>query len=60
MKLVLATRNKGKIAEIKEILADFQAIELLSLADFPDLPKIEETGTTFKENAILRPKPSPN
>ena len=30
MKLVLATRNKGKIAEIKEILADFQAIELLS------------------------------
>jgi len=56
MKLVLATRNKGKIAEIKEILADFQAIELLSLADFPDLPKIEETGTTFKENAILKAK----
>ncbi len=56
MKLVLATRNKGKIAEIKEILADFQEIELLSLADFPDLPKIEETGTTFKENAILKAK----
>ena len=56
MKLVLATRNKGKIAEIKEILADFQAIELLSLADFPDLPKIEETGTTFEENAILKAK----
>ncbi len=56
MKLLLATRNKGKIAEIKEILADFQEIELLSLADFPDLPKIEETGTTFKENAILKAK----
>ncbi len=56
MKLVLATRNKGKVAEIKKILEDLPEVELLSLRDFPDLAPIEETGKTFQENAILKAK----
>jgi len=56
MKLVLATKNKGKIAEIVKILADLPQIEILSLADFPEIPSIAETGQTFTENAILKAK----
>ncbi|MCD6319988.1 MAG: XTP/dITP diphosphatase [Candidatus Desulfofervidaceae bacterium] len=56
MKLVLATKNKGKIVEIVEIIADLPQIEVLSIADFPELPPIEETGKNFKENAILKAK----
>jgi XTP/dITP diphosphohydrolase len=56
MELVLATRNKGKIAEIKELLFDIPSLEILSLYDFERLPEIPETEETFMENAILKAK----
>ncbi|HDD43290.1 MAG TPA: XTP/dITP diphosphatase [Candidatus Desulfofervidus auxilii] len=55
MKLVLATRNKGKIKEIKALLSDM-SIEILSLSDFKNIPKIPETGKSFLENAINKAK----
>jgi len=55
MKIVLATNNKHKIEEIKDILSD-PKFEILTLNDFPDFPKIEETGKTLEENAILKAK----
>jgi XTP/dITP diphosphohydrolase len=55
MKIVLATNNKHKIKEIKDILFD-PKLEILTLNDFPDFPKIEETGKTLEENAILKAK----
>jgi len=53
MKLVLATKNKGKLAEMQELLADLP-FELVSLADYPQLPEIEETGESFAENAAIK------
>jgi XTP/dITP diphosphohydrolase len=49
-KLVLATRNRGKVAEIRELLEGF-GIELLTLADFPNMPEVVEDGETFEANA---------
>ncbi len=51
MKIVLATSNKGKIKEFKEYLKDF---EVYSFNEVMDEFEIEETGTTFKENAIIK------
>jgi XTP/dITP diphosphohydrolase len=48
--LVMATRNPGKVRELREILKGLN-IRLLSLADFPELPEIPEEGATFRENA---------
>jgi XTP/dITP diphosphohydrolase len=53
MKILLATANMGKIRELQEMLKG-QAIQVLSLKDFPDFPEIEETGTSFAENALLK------
>lgn len=53
IKLVCATKNKGKIAEIKELLANTD-IKLLSLDDFSPIGDIEETGQTFMDNAVLK------
>lgn len=53
MLLVLATRNKKKLGEIVEILGDL-GLELADLTRWPDLPDVEETGTTFEENARLK------
>ena len=49
-KLVLATRNREKVEEIRELLEDL-GIELLSLKDFPDVPEVAEDGETFEANA---------
>lgn len=51
--LLLATRNKDKIKEISLALAGLP-LELKSFLDFPDLPEVEETGSTLKENAFLK------
>ncbi len=51
-KIVIASHNAGKISEIRDLLAPFQ-IEVLS-ADELNLPDVEETGTTFRENAALK------
>ena len=53
MQLVLATNNKGKIKEIKQLLADLP-ITILTADDFLEFPDIEETGETFAENALLK------
>jgi len=55
MRIVLATNNKHKIREIKNILSDLP-VEILTLEDFPGFPKVEERGMTFEENAILKTK----
>jgi XTP/dITP diphosphohydrolase len=59
VKIVLATRNKNKVEEIREILKMylddeiFSQIELLSSADF-QIPEIEEDGETYEENALKK------
>lgn len=55
-KLLLATRNKGKIEEFRRILEEIAPgeIELVGLDQFSDLPDVEETGSTFEENALLK------
>jgi len=52
MKIVLASGNKGKLAELKILLADL-AIELVSQAELK-IPNVPETGLSFVENAILK------
>jgi len=49
---ILATRNAHKTEEIRHILGD--RFEVLDVTSFPELPEIEETGTTFLENARLK------
>jgi XTP/dITP diphosphohydrolase len=51
--LVMASRNPGKVRELREILKDLD-VHLLSLADFPELPEIPEEGPTFVENAAAK------
>ncbi len=51
--VVLATRNKGKLAELATLLQEF-GVEVKGLDDFPDVGEIEETGATFAENALIK------
>jgi len=51
-KIVLATRNRGKLREMREILRDV-SVELTTAEDV-GAPDVEETGTTFEENATLK------
>ena len=53
MRFVLATNNPGKIQEMREILPNL-GIEFLTRNDVGIDIEIEETGTTFKENALLK------
>lgn len=53
MNIVLATRNKKKVEEIKRIVKDMP-ISVYSLDDFPDCPEVEEDGKTFEENAVKK------
>ena len=55
-KLLLATRNQGKIVEFRRILDAIAPgeIELIGLDQFPDLHDVDETGSTFEENALLK------
>ena len=51
-RLILATRNPHKTGEIRAMVAD--RYEVLDATAFPEFPEIEETGTTFLENARLK------
>ena len=51
-RLVVATRNAHKTAEIRAMIGD--SFEVLDVSSFPECPHIEETGTTFLENATLK------
>ena len=50
--LIIASHNQGKIKEFKELLAPF-GVKIYAASDL-DLPDVEETGTTFQENAALK------
>lgn len=51
-RLVIATRNAHKVSEIREILGPQFLVEPITAV--PDAPEVEETGTTFEENALLK------
>ena len=51
--LVLATRNEGKVRELRELLKDFP-IEIRSLNDFGPIPEVVEDGKTFDDNAYKK------
>lgn len=51
-RIVLASSNPGKLAEIREVLAD-SGLELVAQSDF-GIGDAEETGTTFVENALIK------
>ncbi len=53
MKLIFATKNKGKLKEVKNIFSEFD-LELLSLNELPDPPEIIEDGNTFEENSLIK------
>jgi XTP/dITP diphosphohydrolase len=56
-KIVLATKNTGKIAEFERLLSQFTPdVKVLGLADFPDMPEVLESGKTLNENARLKAK----
>ena len=54
-KIVFATANEGKVKEIKEILADF-SIEVVSLKEMNITTEVDENGTTFEENSLIKAK----
>jgi XTP/dITP diphosphohydrolase len=59
-RLIFATRNRGKIVELRELLADLQAVEVLSLDELAiarpglDVPDVVEDADTFAGNAIKK------
>jgi XTP/dITP diphosphohydrolase len=53
MKFIAATKNKDKIAEIKEIVRGFP-FEVISMEDAGFNDEIEENGTSFEENALIK------
>ena len=55
LKLVLASKNLGKIAEFERMLGQqANSVKVLGLNDFPDMPDVEESGKTLSENARLK------
>ncbi|MBC6457996.1 RdgB/HAM1 family non-canonical purine NTP pyrophosphatase [Actinomadura sp. HBU206391] len=65
MKIVLATRNQGKIVELRRILAGDgdaahvdgpgpEVFDVVGLEEFPDAPEVPETELTFEGNALLK------
>jgi len=53
VKVLLATRNAGKLVELRR-LCEGAGVEVLGLADVPDFPEAPETGATFAENALAK------
>ena len=56
MKIVIATRNKHKAVELQTLLhgVGYDAVRLDEIDPDGKIPEVEETGTTFKENALLK------
>ena len=56
-KIVLATANTHKVIEFQRILNELlPGLVLVKATDFPGVPEIEETGSTFAENALIKAK----
>jgi XTP/dITP diphosphohydrolase len=53
MEMVVATRNRKKLDEIRRILEGID-VGLHMLDEYPDCPEVEETGRTFEENAVKK------
>ena len=53
MILLLGTKNEGKITELRELLVDLEAVELLTFRDRP-FQTVEEIGSTFQENSLIK------
>ncbi|WP_138758950.1 RdgB/HAM1 family non-canonical purine NTP pyrophosphatase [Modestobacter altitudinis] len=54
-RLLLATRNAGKLAELQRLLASaVPGVEVIGLRDVAEYPEAPETGATFEENALLK------
>lgn len=53
LQFLLATKNRGKVREVRAVL-EALGVESESLLEREDLPEVEETGTTFSENARLK------
>ena len=53
MRIVFATGNEGKMREIRDILAGMEA-EIVSMKEAGLSTDVEETGTTFEENAVIK------
>ena len=51
--LIVASRNKGKVGEIKELLADL-GFKVTSLLEYPNLPDVVEDGKTYRANALKK------
>ena len=57
LRVVLATRNEGKVSELRRILAaepGLEEIGLIGLDSLPQIAEIAETGATFADNALLK------
>lgn len=52
-KVIIATKNRGKASEFASLFANYP-VELMTLLDIDGAPDIEENGTTFEENAIIK------
>ena len=52
-RLVVATRNRGKLAEIRQLLPRLD-MTVEALDDYPGAPEPRETGATFRENAVIK------
>lgn len=51
--VIIATKNPGKAREFEHIFSS-RGITVRTLLDYPEIPEVEETGTTFEENATLK------
>lgn len=51
--IIIATQNRGKANEFKDMFNDF-GYQIKTLLDFPEIADVEETGTTFVENALKK------
>lgn len=52
-KLLVATKNPGKVREIQAVLSDLP-VEIVTLEQYPEAPEVEEAGATFLENAVAK------
>lgn len=50
-KLLIATRNAGKVRELKQLYGQLPDLTLVTMSDFPDVPDVVEDGDTFIANA---------
>ena len=54
MEILIASKNKGKIEEIKTYRDSVNGIKWLTYKDFKGFPDVEETGDSFLDNAIIK------